>query len=256
VDPLSDDGDCAASSVPEASGAQGCGEPAEGDAGVAPARPLLIAVTQSVLTENGPDGRTTRRDALEQSWAGLLEACGFLAVPVPNRSNLAARFLDEAPIDGLLLTCGNELAVNGGDAPERDRAEYMLVTHAIHRKLPVLGVGRGMQIIQRMFSAPTSPAQDHISPAPGIALNGGPETAGLDPPVAAALTAPELEVWARGVDGAAAAIRIDRYRITGIMWRPETRAPFCRNDIDLIRRAFGACDGAGAAAQAMAESSL
>lgn len=215
-------------------------------------RPLLIAVTQSVLVEKVADGPALRRDGLDQAWARLIEACGFCLLPVPNQPGLATQLLDQVPVDGVLLTCGNELAANGGGAPERDRTEYMLVTHAVHRKLPVLGVGRGMQVIQRMFSVPTEPAPDHVPPALENEIDGRRAAPAGNHRVSASLTAPDVEVWARAEDGVVKAIRIDRYRITGIMWRPETKTPFSRSDVELIRRAFGARGRAGGAAHVIA----
>ncbi len=198
----------------------------------------LIAVSQSVQIVREPGGATRRQDVIDQSWAALLEACGCLALPVPNQPQSATRFLDEALIDGVLLTCGNELTANGGDAPERDRTEFALVTHAIHHNLPVLGVGRGMQIIQRLFSVPLKKVDDHVSPALEIKINGRDEIVNSDHRYGAMATVPELKIWARARDGVVKAIENKKHNLIGVMWRPDRRRPFAESDIELIRKAF------------------
>jgi len=198
----------------------------------------LIAVTQSVQIVKDLNGATKRQDVMDQSWAALLEACGCLALPVPNQPQSAGRFLDETPVDGILITCGNELTANGGDAPERDRTEFMLVTHAIHNNLPVLGVGRGMQIIQRLFSVPLERVEEHVSPTLEIRINGKTETINSDHRYGAMASVPALKVWARAKDGVVKAIESEKHRLIGIMWRPDRVRPFTASDIDLIRRTF------------------
>ncbi len=198
----------------------------------------LIAVSQSVQVTTEAGGATRRQDVIDQSWAALLEACGCLALPVPNHPHSATRFLDEAPIDGVLLTCGNELTINGGNAPERDRTEFALVTHAVHNNLPVLGIGRGMQIIQRLFSVPLKKVDDHISPALKINVNGEDEIVNSDHRYGAVATAPGLNIWAHARDGVVKAVENKRHNLTGIMWRPDRTHPFAASDIALIRRTF------------------
>jgi len=202
----------------------------------------LIGVTQSVQFIAGPDGARKRHDTLDHSWTLLLEACGCLALPIPNQPHLASKFLNEIPIDGLLLACGNELAAHGGGAPECDRTEFALLTHAIHNKLPVLGVGRGMQIIQRLFSVPLQEVDNHIAPVLEIDISGRRETVNSDHRFGATESTADLKVWARADDGVVKAIEDEKRHLTGIMWRPERRNPFAASDIELIKRTFDTLD--------------
>jgi N5-(cytidine 5'-diphosphoramidyl)-L-glutamine hydrolase len=198
----------------------------------------LIAVSQSVEIIHRADGSQERRDVLDQSWIRLLHTCGYLALPVPNQPRLAARFFDDIRIDGVLLTCGNELAVNGGDAPERDRTEFMLVTHAAHHGLPVLGVGRGMQIIQHLFSVPLNRVRGHAASTMKIKINGKDKIINSDHHYGAEASVPGLNVWASSRDGVVKAVRSRNYNLTGIMWRPDQTNPFADSDIEILARAF------------------
>lgn len=197
----------------------------------------LIAVTQQRITAAGKPGS---EDILDKAWPALLGACGCLAMPIPNEPHRATSLLDALPFDGLLLTCGNELAAHGGDTPERDKTEFTLLTHAIHKKLPVLGIGRGMQVIQKLFGIPLHATDGHAGTQQTIDINGERDVVSSNHRFGASDTSPDLNVWARADDGVIKAVQSVTHNITGIMWRPEQENPFNARDLNLIRRAFHA----------------
>ena len=96
------------------------------------------------------------------SYIAAIQRAGGLAVMIPPD-----RHLEEAPdemldlLDGLILAGGNDVdpASYGADphpetrhtVPERDRAELALARRAIDRDMPVLGICRGMQLINVAF---------------------------------------------------------------------------------------------------------
>ena len=89
-----------------------------------------------------------RRDCLDQRWIELLLSVGLFPVLVPNNLDYVKKLIATEQIDGVLLTGGNSLLNYGGDAPERDEVEKNLLELAILKNIPLLGVCRGMQIIQ------------------------------------------------------------------------------------------------------------
>ena len=179
-----------------------------------------------------------RRDCLDQAWSKFLAACGLLPLLLPNVTEAALAMCKEAGIAGLVLSGGNDLAVLGGDAPERDAVENALLDLAERRGLPVLGVCRGMQVIQQRFAIPLSRVEGHVAQRLVIRINGEPKEVNSYHHFAAFDSRPPLDVWAVANDGVVKAIRHSAQPITGIMWHPERCVPFSPFDMALFRQVF------------------
>ena len=95
---------------------------------------------------------------LSRSYVDALQAAGAIAVMVPP-DEWVARHPDDVldAVDGLILAGGADIdpATYGAERhpkthntrPERDRVEVALVRRALDRDLPVLGICRGMQLL-------------------------------------------------------------------------------------------------------------
>jgi len=99
-----------------------------------------------------------RWEAIVTTYTGAVLAAGGLPVilPIaPGEPDLAADYL--AAVDGLLFSGGEDVAPayygEGRDErcravdPERDRFEMALVQAALPRRLPILGICRGLQLL-------------------------------------------------------------------------------------------------------------
>jgi N5-(cytidine 5'-diphosphoramidyl)-L-glutamine hydrolase len=195
----------------------------------------VVAITQRVVIvpEYGE-----RRDCLDQAWPRFLAACGLTPLPLPNVLEVALELSASADAGGLVLTGGNDLASCGGDAPERDAAEFALLDWAERRGLPVLGVCRGMQVIQQRFGIGLHRVEGHVARSQLIRIAGGPRDVNSFHHFAAFESRPPLDVWAVADDGVVKAIRHSTLPITGIMWHPERCSPFSPADMELFREVF------------------
>ena len=179
-----------------------------------------------------------RRDCLDQAWIKFLAACDLLPVLLPNHADMALDLCESVDVAGLVLTGGNDLAELGGDAPERDAVENALVDFAEHRSLPVLGVCRGMQLLQRRSAIALRRVEGHVTKCQVIRIDGRSREVNSYHHFAAFDTRPPLDVWAVADDGVVKAIRHSAQPITGIMWHPERLSPFARADVALFRQVF------------------
>ena len=195
-----------------------------------------VAITQrvSVIPEYGE-----RRDCLDQAWPRFLAACDLVPLPMPNVAGVALEMFRRADLAGLVLTGGNDLAALGGDAPERDAAENALLDEAETRGLPVLGVCRGMQLIQHRNAVPLTRVDGHVARRQLIEVRGAPAEVNSYHCFGTRESRPALAVWATAPDGVVKAIRHTSMPISGIMWHPERNAPFSTDDVALFRSVFG-----------------
>lgn len=177
-----------------------------------------------------------RRDALSQEWAAVAEESGFLPLLLPNRRSTVQALLEDLKPEGVLLTGGNDLLSCGGDAPERDETEHFLIDWALERRVPLLGVCRGCQMLLDHFGTPLRRVEGHIRVehllSDGRRVNSfhgwGAETC-----------RPPLEVLARSEDGIVEAVRHrDCPWIQGVMYHPERYSPLREQDLSFIREAL------------------
>jgi gamma-glutamyl-gamma-aminobutyrate hydrolase PuuD len=83
------------------------------------------------------------RDTISHDWLARLGAWEMTPVLVPNIGADAKSSLARLAPNLLVLTGGEDI----GETPERDDAETAMFDHAVETGLPVLGVCRGLQLI-------------------------------------------------------------------------------------------------------------
>jgi len=197
----------------------------------------LVALSQRLDVLSG---RNERRDALDQRWSVFLEACGLLPLALPNHVENAAALLSQLQPAGVVLTGGNDLVAYGGDAPERDATETMLIRWAMDNRRPLLAVCRGAQMLAHFFGTPLLRAQNHAGTRHPLHFSDGSQRVVNSYHDWCFVSVPEgFEVLASHADGGIEAIRHVSAPITGILWHPEREAPFDRLDMDLFRSHFG-----------------
>jgi N5-(cytidine 5'-diphosphoramidyl)-L-glutamine hydrolase len=195
-----------------------------------------VAVTQRVSIVAEYD---ERRDCLDQEWSRFLFACGLVPIPLPNVPEIAVALCESADVGGVVLTGGNDLAALGGDAPERDTTESAVVGWAERHRIPLLGVCRGMQVIQQRFAIPLCRVEGHVAQRQTIRIDNQREEVNSYHHFGAFESHPPLHCWAVADDGVVKAVRHSTQPITGIMWHPERLMPFRPADVQLFRQVFG-----------------
>ncbi len=90
-----------------------------------------------------------RRDALSHDWQLYIKNVfpDILLVPLINDPEYIIPWVEELKLDGIVLSNGN----NWGSATERDETEQRLVEYGLSINLPILGVCRGLQVLNVLF---------------------------------------------------------------------------------------------------------
>lgn len=189
-----------------------------------------IAVTQRLVKNTS---YYEIREALDINWGALLDTLGFEPVILPLRYDFK-----KTPFDGLILTGGNDLSVISGDATDklRDDFEKSLLDYCIARNMPVLGICRGMQMINFYFGGTLKKVENHAGTKhfldTGIEVNSYHGYA-VDAPGRG------LQVIARSNDGVIEIMRHEKHNIYAQMAHPERCVPFNEHDVKFIKNFFG-----------------
>ena len=117
----------------------------------------VVGVSLRVITTDDHRGP---RDAINHNWHKLFSQYNILPVLIPNQPDLVASLLKDIPFSALLLIGGNnvgpvdeyERSIHIDDvSKERDATEYAIIEYALRYHKPILGVCRGMQILNAYF---------------------------------------------------------------------------------------------------------
>jgi|TARA_B110000495_G_C23030203_1_gene613298 gamma-glutamyl-gamma-aminobutyrate hydrolase PuuD len=203
-----------------------------------------IAVTQRVIEESA---YKERRDALDQRWVNFLLSIGFYPVLIPNHLEFVKKIVNESGIRGVLLTGGNSLCEYGGDAPERDQVEAYLLQWSLENAFPVLGVCRGMQLIQNFFGNKLGPVTGHVGARHELLI---PENTRLSSSLdklgkvnsyheyGTKVVSGEIDACAYSKDGVVMAIEHRSQDIYGVMWHSEREEPFVGQEQEIFNFIF------------------
>ena len=195
----------------------------------------VLAITQRVDTV---DAYAEKRDALDQKWCDFLTAAGFLPLILPNRMDAAVELLHEFRVSGLVLSGGNDIEKLGGNALERDELELALLDRFITKGVPVLGVCRGMQVIQTAFGVELAAVPGHVAVEHSVQIGETQRSVNSYHKFGAYASPEELPVSAIAQDGVIEAVRHRNLPIVGMMWHPERMSPFDGADLDFFRKHF------------------
>jgi len=98
-----------------------------------------------------------RRDAISHDWSQFFEELNFIPILIPNTLSNIESFLEELQLDGIILSGGSDIGVY----TERDKTEKKILEYGVKTNLPILGVCRGMQIINDFFNGEIMKAQNN-----------------------------------------------------------------------------------------------
>jgi len=191
------------------------------------------------------------RDAISHDWVRLLDSLGVLPLLVPNADRAPERFLRTFEARGLLLTGGDDLGDKGNESA-RDRAESRLLVYCLDAGLPVLGVCRGLQVINQHYGGSLARRIDgHVACEHDVLLHA--PLGGLPSGATTRVNsyhqdgvhqhqlAPELDAVAVSPDGLVEALRHPALPVLAIQWHPERPEPSSALGRQVLREWLATC---------------
>ena len=200
----------------------------------------IVAVSQRV------DFISTRkefRDSLDQRLISFLLSASFIPVPVPNglliqtrketNPDLLKNWLQNVLPSAIVLSGGNDI----GLFSLRDKTEYLILDYALEKKIPVLGICRGMQIMSRWAGTKLKRVEGHIRKRHNLKGTIRSEVNSYHT-FSIAECPKGFEILALSEDGEIEAIRHSSLPWEGWMWHPEREINFSTNDINRLKKIF------------------
>lgn len=208
---------------------------------------MLVAISQrQQYNKNGAP-----IDVLEQSYLTYFESYGIQMVLIPNVRSLVDYYFDHFHLEGIILTGGEDIdpKVYGESidwpniSPLRDQVEKRMLEIALARKIPVLGICRGMQFINVFFGGKMvknikdeitlnhAPGKDHqiiLNEKKVISLFGKREitvNSYHNQAVTTKTLSPLLNIFALAELGIIEGLYHPSLPLAGIQWHPERGKP-------------------------------
>jgi gamma-glutamyl-gamma-aminobutyrate hydrolase PuuD len=201
-------------------------------------------------------------DVLENAYVNYFEGFGVKLIPIPNISQDIGFYFEELPVNAVILSGGNDInpelynqkPVYVRDLSAlRDNTERRLLELAIEKRLPVLGICRGMQFINVFFGgtiiqnirAQCGREVEHVAAGHGVCIDHSRSRSHNKTSIVVnsyhnqginkACLSPELKAFAHSEkDGLIEGIYHRNYPIAGIQWHPERPGSTVEYDKELM----------------------
>ena len=185
--------------------------------------------------------RNETRDFIDSKLISFLEKCFKCQIYLinnfhhKNKKNILnlKKYLIQNKINFIILSGGQNI----GDNKLRDLTEINLLKFAINKKIPLLGLCRGMQLINLYFKGKLKKIKGHVSKKNKIYLSKNEKSR-----IVTCYHNNGIKALGNGFfhlhksnDCEIESIKHKSQRLFGIMWHPERFKKFQTDDIKLIR---------------------
>ena len=205
-----------------------------------PSRIFAVSMRMSVAPETGE-----LRNAIADDWTTCLArvAPDAIWLPLPNVGKKIAGWLAALKPHGIILSGGDDWGV----FPARDETELALCRFALDNGVPLLGVCRGMQVLNHALGGklPSRRDRGHVAARHDVTLHqaSGQSVTEVNSYHSGLLfeedLASGLTVTARAADGSVEAFRVKNSPMYGIMWHPERERETRPHDREIFALLFG-----------------
>jgi putative glutamine amidotransferase len=197
------------------------------------------------------------RDAVSHDWIRLLQAWDYTPQLIPNLTSNVHTVMEK--LDGIILTGGNNLCpdlscipadIVGDTASDRDDLEKRLLNVAMDLRVPVLGICRGLQLINCHLGGCLIRADKklHVNSNHQVEISGGNWKSLLgkninvnsfhEYGISEDSVGKDIIPFANSQDGLVEGFVHNTFPFLGIMWHPERPCPCEDTNKILFTRLF------------------
>ncbi|MDA9006528.1 gamma-glutamyl-gamma-aminobutyrate hydrolase family protein [Litoricola sp.] len=189
-----------------------------------------------------------RRDCIDQRWIELVLGIGFIPILIPNNITYVDDMFSQFEFDSFILTGGNDLVKYNGNSPERDMVEKSILMYCVKRRIPLLGVCRGMQVVQDFYGISLERVPSHVAVSHPLeiiyetrfpAYFKNISNVNSFHKLGTYSTKDPLKVVARAPDGLVEAVEHNSLPILGQMWHPERENPVDIEQARFLKKFLG-----------------
>jgi len=196
---------------------------------------MKIALSMS-RTEEGAS------NCISQDWIDWAENNGVTPYLIPNGIKKLEDYIVTLMPNIVVITGTHLDQINKTGDQSQAATERKIIDICVRRKIPLLGVGQGMQFLNKYYGGSVEKIKGHantshdvIFTTPWQHIYDDQTSVHSDHGYGIAETGvgPDFTICAIGADGYVEALKHDKHPITGIMWQPEKQLNL--KDIDLLK---------------------
>ena len=205
----------------------------------------IIGITQRVF--NHHEYKETR-EALDINWSKLICELGFIPLIIPININ-PNKYFKYFKIDGFLLSGGNDTYSKSKNelSKKRDQFEFSVINYSLNNSLPILGVCRGMLLLNEFFNGDIEKINNHVAVNHSITSSSKSKYHNLIKGIKTVNSFHNYSINKLGDDLTMSAIdefenieaiEHTKHKIFGHMWHPERKSSFEKEQNQLIKYFF------------------
>ena len=192
-----------------------------------------ILISQSLIYNKT---RNELSDFIDTRLINFFTKLNYIPITISNFYSNPDVFLNSFKFSAIILTGGSDI----GKFPRRDKLENNLIKYSIRKKVPLIGICRGMQMINRFFKGKLVKIDNHVK-VKHLILNVKSKKKVVvnsyhNYAIYEKTMHKNLSVLHRCFkDNSIESFKHKKYKILGIMWHPEREKKFKDFDKKLIK---------------------
>jgi putative glutamine amidotransferase len=191
--------------------------------------------------------------SLDIQWINFFATIDAFPIPLPLvKQNQVKKLIETLDLHGIILSGGGDLFdYSEGNLEQkklskcRDDFEFKIISSCISLDIPILGICRGLQLINKYFSGSLEKVDNHVSTTHTIRRVDSGE---IDPKNERIVNSyHNWGITCKSIGKNLTPLEVDNkgnveylkhnyYDIFGIMWHPERQLPFSKEDKNLIKK--------------------